>query len=126
MIVTTNKARVMRFTFIFIISWLCFGFLRLLIIIFVLLILTLPFIFIFMFIGRCRLNRVNFRSFTGRSRSRSILYIIIGRLGVGMTRLCRLSLSMKGVNHSINNMRSYWSCWGRIHRRTRSIRDQVI
>jgi hypothetical protein len=116
-----------RFTLVFFINGLCFGFLRLLIIICVLLILTLPFIFLFIFTGRCRLNQIYFRGFTrGRSRMRIILYIRSSRLGIGMTGLFILSLNMKSANHAINNMRSYWRCWGRIRRWTRSIRNQII
>jgi hypothetical protein len=126
-IVTTNQAGVTRFTFIFLINGLCFGFIRMWIIILVLLILNLPFPFILVFSGRCGLNRINLNSLTGgRSRTRSILYIRIIRFGIGVTGVSGLRFSMKGADHTINNMIRCWRFWGRVCRRTRSIRDQII
>jgi hypothetical protein len=108
MILTIDKTRIMRFAILFNISRMSLGFLGLLIIIFFLIFLTLPFIFIFIFIGRCILNRINFRSFTGRrSWRRIILYISSIRLGIGMNGLFKLSLSVESSNHTINDMRSY-------------------
>jgi hypothetical protein len=86
------------------------------------LILTLPFIFILIFSGRCGLNRINFNSLN-RGRSRSIFYIRIIIFRIGVSFLWRSSLSMEGANHTINTMRIYWMCWGRIRGRTRSIKD---
>jgi hypothetical protein len=61
--ITTDKARIVRFTFILIINRLCLGLIGLWVVIFILLIPTLPF-FGFNLTDRRRLNDVHFLSFT--------------------------------------------------------------
>jgi hypothetical protein len=104
-IITTDKARISRFALILIINKLHFGFLELWIIIFILLILSLSF-FRFIFATRGILNEANLKSFVGgRSSSQRTLNIRSSRFGIGVRGLCRLRLSMEGVNHTISHMR---------------------
>jgi hypothetical protein len=126
-VLATNKARITRFSPFFIIKKLIFWFISLLIISFILFILTLPFLLILRFTGSRRLDRIHLRGFTRRSSRRSsILYTGSSRFGIGMIDLFCLSLYMKSVNHTINNMRCYRKHWGWICRRARSVKDQVI
>jgi len=127
MVLTTNKARIMRFSLLFNINRLSFWFIKFFIITFILFILTLPFLLILIFTDSRRLNRIHLIGFTERSDRRiSILYISISRFGIGMIGLFFLSIYMKSANHTINNMIFYQKHWGWICRRVRRIKDQVI